>query len=136
MQLQYLSIPALIGAAGGDPWAINASLQAGSPLQTANLAGALRKAGRCTKESNDAFEQARIRFEAAWNHQNGDHPITGSDEVQRVTKALIAQLTVTALHDSSVDRAQIWLTARPGPAAVPASAGPHRAPGSGTREGH
>ncbi|OBB84023.1 hypothetical protein A5760_09530 [Mycobacterium colombiense] len=91
MQLRYLSIPALIGAAGGDPWAINASLQAGSPLQISNLAEAFRRAGRCTKEANDAFEQARTRFEAAWNHQNGDHPITGSDEVQRVTKALGAQ---------------------------------------------
>jgi hypothetical protein len=51
-------------------------------------------------------------------------------------ETLIAQLTVTALHDSPVDRTRIWLTARPGPAVVPASAGPHRAPGSGTREGH
>lgn len=91
MQLQYLSTPALIGVAGGNPWAINASLQAGSPLQISNLAEAFRRAGRCTKEANDAFEQARTRFEAAWNHQNGDHPITSSDEVQRVTKALGAQ---------------------------------------------
>ncbi|WP_406817374.1 hypothetical protein [Mycobacterium sp. M23085] len=91
MQLQYLSIPALIGAAGGDPWAINASLQAGSPLRISNLAEAFRKAGRCTQEANDAFEQARTRFEAAWNHQDGDHPINDSDEVQRVTKALGAQ---------------------------------------------
>lgn len=91
MQLQYLSIPALIAAAGGDPWAINATLQAGSPLQISNLAEAFRKAGRCTQEANDAFEQARTRFEAAWNHQDGDHPITGSEEVQRVTKALGAQ---------------------------------------------
>ncbi|OBJ34398.1 hypothetical protein A5621_18995 [Mycobacterium colombiense] len=91
MQLQYLNVPALIGVAGGNPWAINASLQAGSPLQISNLAEAFRRAGRCTKEANDAFEQARTRFEAAWNHQNGDHPITGSDEVQRVTKTLGAQ---------------------------------------------
>lgn len=91
MQLRYLSLPALIGAAGGNPWAINASLQAGSPSQISNLAEAFRRAGRCTQEANDAFEQARTRFEAAWNHQNGDHPITGSDEVQRVTKALGAQ---------------------------------------------
>lgn len=91
MQLQYLNVPALIGVAGGNPWAINASLQAGSPSQISNLAEAFRRAGRCTKEANDAFEQARTRFEAAWNHQNGDHPITGSDEVQRVTKALGAQ---------------------------------------------
>jgi hypothetical protein len=91
MQLQYLSVPALVGVAGGNPWAINASLQAGSPVQISNLAEAFRRAGRCTKEANDAFEQARTRFEAAWNHQNGDHPITGSDEVQQVTKALGAQ---------------------------------------------
>lgn len=91
MQLQYISIPALIAAAGGDPWAINASLQAGSPLQISNLAEAFRKAGRCTKEANDAFEQARTRFEAAWNRPDGDHPITGSEEVERVTKALGAQ---------------------------------------------
>ncbi|RAU92521.1 hypothetical protein DQP58_18420 [Mycobacterium colombiense] len=91
MQLQYLSIPALIGAAGGDPWAINASLQAGNPLLISNLAEAFRKAGRCTKEANDAFEQARTRFEAAWNRPDGDHPITGSEEVERVTKALGAQ---------------------------------------------
>ncbi|OBB92571.1 hypothetical protein [Mycobacterium sp. 852002-40037_SCH5390672] len=91
MQLQYLSIPALIGAAGGDPWAINASLQAGSPMLISNLAESFHKAGRCTKEANDAFEQARSRFEAAWNHPDGDHPITGSDEVERVTKALGTQ---------------------------------------------
>ncbi|OBH48211.1 hypothetical protein A5687_15620 [Mycobacterium mantenii] len=42
-------------------------------------------------------------------------------------ETLIAQLTVTALHDSPVDRAQMWLKVRPGPAAVPAPAGQHRA---------
>lgn len=57
MQLRYLSIPALIGAAGGDPWAINASLQ-------------------------------------------------------------------------------IWLKVRPGPAAVPAPAGQHRAPVIAKRDSH
>ncbi|WP_201407066.1 hypothetical protein [Mycobacterium paraintracellulare] len=49
---------------------------------------------------------------------------------------LIAQLTVTALHDSPVDRAHIWLTARQGPTANPAPAGQHHAPLRGTREGH
>lgn len=91
MQLLYLSVPALIGAAGGDPWAINASLQAGSPAQISNLAAAFHRAGRCTAEADHAFEQARTRFDAAWNHQNGDHPINASDEVQRVTNALGAQ---------------------------------------------
>ena len=91
MQLRYISIPALIAAAGGDPWAINQSLQAGNPLQISNLAEAFHNAGVCTAEASNAFEQARTRFDAAWNHQNGDHPINDSDEVQRVTKALGAQ---------------------------------------------
>lgn len=50
-------------------------------------------------------------------------------------ETLIAQLTVTALHDSPVDRAHVWLTARPGPAASPAPAGRHRAPVVATRDG-
>ncbi|OBE95104.1 hypothetical protein [Mycobacterium sp. 852002-10029_SCH5224772] len=91
MQLRYISVAALIAEAGGDPWAINHSLQAGSPFQIAQLAEAFLKAGRCTAEATDAFDQARSRFDAAWNHQNGDHPINGSAEVQRVTKSLGAQ---------------------------------------------
>lgn len=91
MQLIYLSIPTLIAAAGGDPWAVNQSLQAGNPLQISNLAKAFHAAGRSTAEADHAFEQARQRFDAAWNHQNGDHPINDSDEVQRVTKSLGAQ---------------------------------------------
>ncbi|WP_406813358.1 TNT domain-containing protein [Mycobacterium sp. M23085] len=91
MGLPYIDEQALIAEAGGDPWAINASLQAGSPLQISNLAEAFHRAGRCTQEANDAFEQARSRFQAAWNHQDGGHPINDSDEVQRVTKALGAQ---------------------------------------------
>lgn len=91
MQLRYISIAALIAQAGGDPWAINDSLQSGQPAQISNLAEAFHGAGRCTQESSAAFEQARSRFDAAWNHHNGDHPINGSAEVQRVTKALGAQ---------------------------------------------
>lgn len=91
MGLPYIDEKALIAEAGGDPWAINASLQAGSPLQISNLAEAFHRAGRCTAEANNAFEQARSRFEAAWNHHDGGHPINDSDEVQRVTKSLGAQ---------------------------------------------
>ena len=91
MQLRYISIPLLIGEAGGDPWAINQSLQAGRPAQISDLAEAFHAAGRCTAEANTAFGEARRRFDAAWNHQNGDHPINGSAEVQRVTKSLGAQ---------------------------------------------
>lgn len=91
MGLPYIDKQALIAEAGGDPWAINASLQAGSPSQISNLAGAFHRAGRCTQEADNAFQQARSRFDAAWNHQDGDHPINDSEEVQRVTKALGAQ---------------------------------------------
>lgn len=81
----------LIAAAGGDPWAINQSLQAGSPFQIDRLAEAFHGAGGHTAEADHAFEDARKRFAAAWNHQDGGHPINDSDEVQRVTKSLGAQ---------------------------------------------
>src|ERR1700753_2019913 len=91
MQLRYISVPALIAAAGGDPWAITKSLQAGSPLQISNLAEAFHSAGRCTTEAGNEVEQARHRFHAAWDHQNGDHPLHHSDHVPRGTKSLGAQ---------------------------------------------
>lgn len=91
MRLRYISIPAVIAFAGGDPWAIDRSLQAGSPLQISNLANAFHSAGRSTAEADTTFAQARSRFDAAWNHQDGDHPINDSAEVQRVTKSLGAQ---------------------------------------------
>jgi Tuberculosis necrotizing toxin len=91
MQLRYISVPLLIAAAGGDPWAINQSLQVGNPAEIADLAEAFLAAGRCTSEANHAFEQARSRFDAAWNHVNGDHPINDSDEVQRVVRSLGSQ---------------------------------------------
>ncbi|SPM39834.1 hypothetical protein MNAB215_2027, partial [Mycobacterium numidiamassiliense] len=40
VQLQYISLPLLIAQAGGDPWAINQSLQSGRPAQIADLAEA------------------------------------------------------------------------------------------------
>jgi hypothetical protein len=91
MQLICLSKAELIAAAGGDPWAINQSLQVGSPLQISNLAEAFHAAGRCTAEADQAFLQARTRFDAAWNHQDGDHPINDSAEVQRTVRSLGAQ---------------------------------------------
>ena len=91
MQLRYINIPLLVAAAGGDPWAINKSFQVGRPAEISNLAEAFHEAGRCTTEANHAFEQARQRFDAAWNHQNGDHPINDSDKVQRVIKSLGAR---------------------------------------------
>jgi len=91
MRLRYISIPALVAEAGGNPWTIDQSLQAGRPAQIAELAEAFHAAGRCTADANASFEQARSRFEAAWNHRNGDHPINASAEVQRATNSLGAQ---------------------------------------------
>lgn len=92
MQLRYISVAALIAEAGSDPWAINNSLQAGRPAQISGLAEAFHAAGRCTTESNNAFDEARRRFEASWNRDDsGEHPINDSAEVQQVTKSLGAQ---------------------------------------------
>jgi hypothetical protein len=60
-------------------------------LEISNLAEAFHRGGRCTAEADHAFAQARDRFDAAWNHQNGDHPINDSAEVKRVTDHLGAQ---------------------------------------------
>ncbi|MGV7258603.1 putative alpha/beta hydrolase, partial [Mycobacterium kansasii] len=54
MQLRYVSVPLLIAEAGGDPWAINQSLQAGRPAQISGLAEAFHAAGRCTAEADAA----------------------------------------------------------------------------------
>ncbi|BCO36858.1 hypothetical protein BMW24_011025 [Mycobacterium heckeshornense] len=51
-------------------------------------------------------------------------------------ETLIAQLTVTALRDSPVDRTHIRLTVRPGAAAGPAPAGHHCAPVIATEDRH
>lgn len=91
MRLRLISIPALVAEAGGDPWAINRGLQTGRPSEISDLAAAFHRAGRCTREANEAFERARQRFDAAWTPQVGDHPINDSAEVRRVIRALGAQ---------------------------------------------
>ena len=88
MQLLYISIARLIIDAGGDPWTINDSLQAGRPAQISDLAQAFHDAGQSSAESDAAFAQARQRFAASWNRENGQHPINDAAEVQRVTKSL------------------------------------------------
>lgn len=87
-RLRYLSIPFLVAEAGGDPWSIDTSLQAGRPAQISALAKAFRDAGASTDEAVSAFDAARRRFEAAWNHRHGEHSINDADEVQRVTRSL------------------------------------------------
>lgn len=75
MRLRYISIPALIVEADGDPWAIARSLQAGCPAGIQGLAEAFGAAGRCTAAADAAFDEARRRLDAAWNHRDGDHRI-------------------------------------------------------------
>lgn len=93
VQLKYISVEQLIVEAGGDPWSINDSLQQGRPAQIASLAQAFHSAGQSTEEANTTFNQAKQRFEKAWNRENDQHPINDSDEVQRVTQTLKLQGT-------------------------------------------
>lgn len=86
-------MPFLVAEAGADPWSIDTSLQAGHPAQISALATAFRDAGASTAEAVVAFDAARRRFEAAWNHRNGEHPVNDADEVQRVTRSLGLQAT-------------------------------------------
>jgi hypothetical protein len=91
VKLRYISQDLLVGQAGGDPWAIDNSLQHGRPGQIADLAQAFHNASQCTTEADNAFVQARQRFESSWNRETGEHPINDSAEVQRATKSLGVQ---------------------------------------------
>ena len=87
MKLRYMSRGLLVMFAGGDPWKVNATLQSGRPGQIADLGQAFHNAGQSTQEADKAFAEARRRFDA-WIHDNGQHPITDSAEVQRTATAL------------------------------------------------
>ena len=50
-QLVHLSVPELIGAAGGDPWQIDDTIQAGAPGEISELASSFRAAGVCITET-------------------------------------------------------------------------------------
>jgi hypothetical protein len=88
---KHIIVSLLISEAGGDPWAINASLQAGRPAQISALADAFHRAGRSTNESNAAFDEAQRRFQASWNREHAENPINDSAEVQRTAQSLGAQ---------------------------------------------
>lgn len=85
------NIPLGMLLAAGDPWAADETLQSGDPGQIAELATAFRDAGACTTETFNEFTQARERFHASWNRENGEHPIDDSAEVQRATARLYVQ---------------------------------------------
>jgi hypothetical protein len=89
--LTHISIGALIGEAGGDPWQVDATMQSGDPGAISDLGRAFYDAGACTAETYAEFEQAQARFRASWNRENGEHPINDSAEVQRATTRLMVQ---------------------------------------------
>jgi hypothetical protein len=91
VQLRYISRDLLVAQAGGDPWAIDKSLQSGRPAQISDLAHAFHNAGKCTKDADTAFVEACRRFETSWNRKTGEHPINDSAEVQRATTSLGVQ---------------------------------------------
>lgn len=91
MLLCFISVRQLVAEAGGDPWAVNRTLQRGHPGQISSLAQAFHDAGRSTTEAEAAFGEARRRFEASWNRENGDHPINDAAEVRRATQSLGVQ---------------------------------------------
>lgn len=89
MELSYLNVRHLIERAGGDPWKLDDSVQSGSPGQINELATAFHDAGVCMGDTSQEFNEAKRRFEAAWDRQDGGgHPINDSEEVTRATTSL------------------------------------------------
>lgn len=87
-QLVHLSVPELIGAAGGDPWRIDDTIQAGAPGEINELAGSFRNAGVCITETDEEFLQAKKRFDESWDRDDPAHPINDAEEVRRATQWL------------------------------------------------
>ncbi len=87
-QLVYLSVPELIGAAGGDPWQINDTIQAGAPGGISELAQSFYNAGVSMTQTSDEFAAAQKRFQVAWDRDDPAHPINDSLEVQRATQVM------------------------------------------------
>jgi hypothetical protein len=86
--LVHLSVPELIGAAGGDPWRTDETVQAGSPGEISELATSFRKAGVCMTETDEEFDAAKKRFKAAWDRDDPVHPVNDAEEVRRATQWL------------------------------------------------
>ena len=87
----HLDVGTLISGAGGDPWKINDTLQAGSPGEIAQLAETFYNAGVCVGDADLAFYNAKARFEASWNRENGAHPINDGVELQKLTQSIFFQ---------------------------------------------
>jgi len=87
--LQHLQVNDLIAQAGGDPWAIDDSLQAGSPTQINFLAQAFHSAAGSATAAEESFRTAQEHF-TQFNRENGEQPINNGAEVQRVKDSLHA----------------------------------------------
>ncbi|BBZ22003.1 hypothetical protein [Mycolicibacter hiberniae] len=87
--LQYLSVDDLVAQAGGDPWSIDESLQAGSPAQINFLAQAFHTAAGSATAAEGAFRTAGEHF-AQYNRENGEQPINNAAQVARVKDELHA----------------------------------------------
>ncbi len=87
-QLVHLSVPELIGAAGGDPWKVDDSIQAGAPGEISELAQSFYNAGLSMTQTSEEFNAAKKRFQAAWDRDDPAHPINDSVEVQRATQTM------------------------------------------------
>ncbi|MEB3031643.1 putative alpha/beta hydrolase [[Mycobacterium] nativiensis] len=87
--LQHLRIADLIAQAGGDPWAIDDSLQSGSPTQINFLAQAFHSAAGSATAAEESFRTAQEHF-TQYNRENGEQPINNGAEVQRVKDGLHA----------------------------------------------
>ncbi len=87
--LQHLHVDDLVAQAGGDPWAIDDSLQAGSPTQINFLAQAFHSAAGSATAAEESFRTAQEHF-TQYNRENGEQPINNGAEVQRVKDSLHA----------------------------------------------
>ena len=87
--LTHLDVGELIAAAGGDPWTVDDSLQAGSPTQIDFLAQAFHLAAGSATAAEETFQTAQQHFRQ-YNRENGEHPINNGAEVQRVKERLHA----------------------------------------------
>lgn len=100
-QLVHLSVHELIGAAGGDPWQIDDTIQSGAPGEISELAQSFYNAGRSMAQTSEEFGAAKKRFEVAWDRDDPAHPINDSAEVQRATQVM--HLNKDALTRAGVD---------------------------------
>ncbi|MEB3020219.1 putative alpha/beta hydrolase [[Mycobacterium] crassicus] len=87
--LHHLQLGDLIAHAGGDPWAVDDSLQSGSPTQINFLAQAFHQAAGSATSAEETFQTAQQHFQQ-YNRENGEQPINNGAEVQRVKDGLHA----------------------------------------------